>query len=86
MSTLESLLFEGIFRCVPNSNCVMHKNSPGQLTTISHLFHLCTAVGAVVLVVSDLAANHNAKDDGDHSENDKNNEETDPSFFARSPS
>lgn len=61
----------------------MHKNSPGQLTTISHLFHLCTAV---LLVVSDLAANHNAKDDGDHSENDNNNEETDPSFFTRSPS
>jgi hypothetical protein len=40
----------------------------------------------VVLAVGDLAANQNANNDGDHSENDKNDEETDPSFFASSPS
>ena len=38
------------------------------------------------LVVGDLAANQNTNDDADHSENDKDNEETDPSFFASSPS
>jgi hypothetical protein len=45
-----------------------------------------SGIRGIVLLVVKKAGNLNTNDDGGHAENDKKDEETDPSFSAGSPS